>query len=1287
MVYHPSIKKEMSLLLDESKINSALSIPVSPRDGHEVEREVRFGNSVTKGTSRSFDSDIGVKLYNKFRKAALELLSSETSSHEETSLMTIFKKGKVPYRRVEVIEKSPPSKSVSFQRKETISIQDEDFSLFSIRSSVNVEIKITRAEWESAKDDKTVRERVREVFPTKTGALIHLTKIKTITLDGVDLLVPFISYEAEVEFSLSREEKMVNSIPILSSIINRVYTTNGSILPPVSIINDLISEYKKVLLTHSDKSSQKQIIRPNKIIDIDPDRFSSVVTSMQASPFEFSYKLDGVRFSVLDTSSFVCLVNPYATLEGRDLAGKRISKGFSGEDFLIYRKELPSKRSYPTSLFEGELFKEDVYLFDTLVYKGKNETGKNAVDRLKLRELSDKVTNLSIILKTFSYELFGKEDRYSVFGYMKMLRYMYENHNTGDVVMESKDKLYQLRSDFIEHNDGLVCMKNDSYDTKEAYKIKFPWRVSVDFKVLITKKNEDSVTLKLFTQGKEGKSLPFVYKNIITEESEFTYKKEDYRGVFNDLETDNIIEFYWERKTLRGKKETVLHPYPVLWRKDKSNANFYEVVGKIMKNIETPTMFETLTFSLLKNETRRLAKESKTLTEDLVIGFNIAKLIDLYTIKKLGLSIQDVEDIKARLTGAVIKSKDVKSDVKKDERKVKEPEDEKKDPKKERLSVEVKNVLQIDTMKDGKFMSDEERSKMIDEERESKGPRRGTGFRNFRDFQNSMKQRVIDKVFSMEKEKNRTDRLYNLGDIGFGNAGDVWKYKKHFGSFGELIGVEPNPDHVKEAKRRLNSDQNDPLRMKQIANNIIQTGIEDVRNIIPRWKPTGRKTMKFVSSFFSLSFMFGSIESLNSLVRVLNETVMVGGYFFGTYMDGTIVNSLLDIIDPVTKEKVTGRTAKGEVFERPVWEQKLTFLNTASLTKKGSITEKDERAAIGGLFNEGFGVPIRIKMDMASIREQTEYLVIFSILKKKLEAVGFNVVENSQFPLQEEKNPSLLLTRDESKFSRMNKSFIFYRAWDPELELSDLREGEQEEMENNIDPRTKLVRVAVDRYGSCFFDSILTGINSAGDPFGFRSSSKKERKEEMRRFRLKIASKLTQNKYERGPTGFEQEFGTNLIEWIDSGDDQLDEKISKIVGKEFSKDKVDYDAMFDSIKESSKTIKLKRSDIDRIREKLYDKFKEDIENIECWAEDSMFNFVMEAMGYNLLIISDRSRSPIRIVETTRDASYLVFLNIGNKHFEPIAEETLNLSTMKTRLVFEFSGSSRLISTARKMLSS
>jgi len=164
---------------------------------------------------------------------------------------------------------------------------------------------------------------------------------------------------------------------------------------------------------------------------------------------------------------------------------------------------------------------------------------------------------------------------------------------------------------------------------------------------------------------------------------------------------------------------------------------------------------------------------------------------------------------------------------------------------------------------------------------------------------------------------------------------------------------------------------------------------------------------------FALHYFFKDQETLNGFMKNLSEIVKVGGYFIGCCFDG---NKIFQMLRYLAKDE----SKTGMIEGVPLW----------SITKQYDADEllPDESS---------LGLPIDVQF-ISIGSGQTEYLVSFEFLTKKMKEIGFTALEPSELKelgLNASSNTFdvsyLMAERDRQKFNMLEpvKEFSFLNRW------------------------------------------------------------------------------------------------------------------------------------------------------------------------------------------------------------------------------------------------------------------
>lgn len=170
---------------------------------------------------------------------------------------------------------------------------------------------------------------------------------------------------------------------------------------------------------------------------------------------------------------------------------------------------------------------------------------------------------------------------------------------------------------------------------------------------------------------------------------------------------------------------------------------------------------------------------------------------------------------------------------------------------------------------------------------------------------------------------------------------------------------------------------------------------------------------------FALHYFFESPVMLEGFIKNLSETIKIGGLFIGCCFDGDKVFNLLRTIEK-------GRAKVGKIEDTPIW----------SITKdydKEELTNDDDSIGLG------------VDVEFISIgAPHKEYLVPFELLKKKLKAIGFELLDKKDltelglknstntfdvsYEMAEKSKKVYNMPDAVKEFSFLNRWFIFKRV-------------------------------------------------------------------------------------------------------------------------------------------------------------------------------------------------------------------------------------------------------------------
>lgn len=313
-----------------------------------------------------------------------------------------------------------------------------------------------------------------------------------------------------------------------------------------------------------------------------------------------------------------------------------------------------------------------------------------------------------------------------------------------------------------------------------------------------------------------------------------------------------------------------------------------------------------------------------------------------------------------------------------------------------------------------------------EEEEEADGTE-NQNMRKMRRYHNDVKRMVIDSI-----DKNTT-----VIDIGAGKGGDIQKYKRRGIS---VIAIEPNPENIAEMQKRL-------IGQDYSSSYTIIEGKAEDPDIVEEIKCT--KDTNTVTSFFSLTFFFENEEKLDALVNLLDRLNNKCGLpmrFIGTTLDGRKLHDFM-----------AGHTS-------------IVSKDLYTIRRLYDYKPNDEI---------GVGKEITFQIHGAATidYEQTEYLVDFNLLKRKLSNIGFTLEWKQGF------SPPAYLSKSVVKLSELNVAFSFVakpKRVHTFARMPVLRKNANRgyrNVDHFLPPFCSYVRTGSSGDGSCFIHSILRAID------------------------------------------------------------------------------------------------------------------------------------------------------------------------------------------------------------------
>ena len=388
-----------------------------------------------------------------------------------------------------------------------------------------------------------------------------------------------------------------------------------------------------------------------------------------------------------------------------------------------------------------------------------------------------------------------------------------------------------------------------------------------------------------------------------------------------------------------------------------------------------------------------------------------------------------------------------------------------------------------------------------------------------RQYHNRIKSEVLtyynnEILARFQREGKITDSTTNgrrpvLFDIGSGSGGDARKWAAT--SF-EVVALEPDADVINQKDTGLIARVIAAGISGRV--NILNLKVQDTKTVVSKMHllPTLQEA-DLVTSFFSMTLIMESAESVQQFVNTVKSVIAPNGVFVCTALDGKLVNRLLGDNKQLSVEgiKIQRKTKKNEIMIR--------------------FPAADQRIARG----------------------QSEFLVDFDFLITLMEAAGFELIKDLYL------DSEVILNNSELFYSQLNRIIeMRYIGFKKETkrserldELKKIMDAAKEKdkllahrvplpkvdefvqinpqlcMQLNSNStklldRTWWVTVGVLGGGSCFLHAILWCIYMP-----YREMTNDQRYEKVIRLRLELANNFTPAVYEGINNGNLKSFGDN----------------------------------------------------------------------------------------------------------------------------------------------------------------
>lgn len=308
----------------------------------------------------------------------------------------------------------------------------------------------------------------------------------------------------------------------------------------------------------------------------------------------------------------------------------------------------------------------------------------------------------------------------------------------------------------------------------------------------------------------------------------------------------------------------------------------------------------------------------------------------------------------------------------------------------------------------------------------------------------------------------------NVLDLACGKGGDLYKWI--FNKARYVVGIDTAGDNITDSSngayaRYLEAivefGQNRVPNMAFIIGNSSKNIVSGeagatpeerdiLRSVFGKYEPEGsipkyietvmagsfRVGADVASCMFALHYFFENKTMLDGFLQNLADTVKVGGYFIGACFDGNRVFNLLRGVEK-------GHSKVGKEGDVPIW----------TLTKEYDVAD---------LTNDDDSIGLGVNVEFISIgAPHIEYIVPFELLKKKLENIGFDLLDEKElkniglkhstntfdvsFTMAEKAGKKYVMPESVKQFSFLNRWFIFKRKGESGMPLIKLEDIEDEE--------------------------------------------------------------------------------------------------------------------------------------------------------------------------------------------------------------------------------------------------
>jgi mRNA (guanine-N7-)-methyltransferase len=273
----------------------------------------------------------------------------------------------------------------------------------------------------------------------------------------------------------------------------------------------------------------------------------------------------------------------------------------------------------------------------------------------------------------------------------------------------------------------------------------------------------------------------------------------------------------------------------------------------------------------------------------------------------------------------------------------------------------------------------------------SKDSRKESKVYALRSFHNWIKGELITRVKNYYSNTQKNKKQYSLLDIAVGRGGDLYKWEK--AGITKVTGFDISSDSISS------NDPENPGAIERYKNSNVKVKVNyfvgDASD--PSLKVKGE--YDFVSCQFALHYFFKSEDSLRNMLKLVSKSLLPGGYFYGTTIDGNKIKSL---------KKLNGKLytiKKNYKDNATIFGKEYSFLIKDTLYFDAPSTE----------YLVNFETLIKIAKEYSLEPEYTEFFNDFYL--------GSSNITSFQDLI--EKYSGNELSPEEMEISRLNSIFIF----------------------------------------------------------------------------------------------------------------------------------------------------------------------------------------------------------------------------------------------------------------------